>query len=204
MAKQIYSIKALKEKKFHTHNFNDEYRRLFGNPEQRFVAMCYGESGSGKSVFMLKFADYFARNFGKALYNSHEEGANQTIVDRINNFNIGASKLFVANALPFEAMCQKIEKNYYRLVILDSVKYMGFNFAQLKELRERFANRKLSIMMVDFGKSQGNPHSGVDLLHASDVKMYFKNGTVHSISRYLATPAECRLFSPQKRQLVLF
>ena len=155
--KQIYSIKALKEKKFQTLNFSPEYTALFGNPQRNFVAMCYGESGSGKSVFLLKFADYFARNFGKVLYNSHEEGVNQTVVDRISHFNINAGKLFIGNALNFDEMCEKIERNYYRLVIIDSVKYMGFTFAQLKELRARFAKRQIIVCMVDFGKTEGSP-----------------------------------------------
>ncbi len=204
--KQIYSIKALKEKKFHTLALNPFYTKLMGSPERKFIAICYGESGSGKSVFLLQFADYFANNFGKVLYNSHEEGANQTIQDRINNFNIESSKLFVADSLAFDDMCEKIERNYYRLVIIDSVKYMGFTFSQLKELRIRFAKRHLSVIMVDFGKAKGNPQSGVDLLHASDVKMFFKNGTIYSISRYLSAPSEYRLFVPQKtsNQLALF
>jgi predicted ATP-dependent serine protease len=126
MKRQIYNIKTLKEKKFQTLAFSDEYIKLPGSPQRNFTAMCYGESGSGKSVFLLKFADYFARNFGKTLYNSHEEGVNQTVVDRINNFDISAKKLFIGNALTFDEMCDKIEKNYYRLVIIDSVKYMGF------------------------------------------------------------------------------
>ena len=197
--KQIYSIKALKEKKFKTLEFNEEYRLLFGNPERKFVAECYGESGSGKSVFLLQFANYFAKNFGKVLYNSHEEGANQTILDRINNFDIDAGKLFISDALQFDAMCEKIERNYYRLVIIDSVKYMGFTFAQLKELRERFSKRQLSVILVDFGKVQGKPLSGVDLLHASDIKLFFKGGRVYSLSRYLSTPTEKQLFIPQKK-----
>ncbi|MCL2328953.1 MAG: DNA repair protein RadA [Bacteroidetes bacterium] len=198
MKRQIYNIKTLKEKKFHTLSFSEQYAALFGNPQRNFVAMCYGESGSGKSVFLLKFADYFARNFGKVLYNSHEEGVNQTVVDRINNFDIGAPKLFIANALNFDEMCNKIEKNYYRLVIIDSTKYMNFTFAQLKELRTRFAKRQIVIIIVDFGKQKGSPQSGVDLLHASDVKMFFKNGAVNSISRYLPEPANKTLFVPKR------
>ena len=205
MKKQIYSVKALKDKKFKTLEFNDFYKSLFGNPQRNFVAMCYGESGSGKSVFLLQFADYFAKNFGKTLYNSHEEGANQTVVDRINNFGIDANKLFIANALNFDEMCEKIEKNYYRLIIIDSVKYMGFTFAQLKELRTRFAKHQIVIMMVDFGKSEGTPNNGVDLLHASDVKMFFKSGNVSSVSRYLSKPVKIQLFNKNKsNQLQLF
>jgi len=190
----------MKEKKFHTLEFDELYAKLMGKPERKFTMICYGESGSGKSVFLMQFSNYFAKTFGKSLYNSHEEGANQTIQDRINNFGIDASKLFIADAMSFDEMCTAIEKNYYRLVIIDSVKYMGFTFNQLRELRKRFANRLLCIVIVDFGSAKGSPDSGKDLIHASDVKMYFKNGRVYSISRYLDAPVELQLFHPNKSQ----
>jgi hypothetical protein len=198
MAKrEIFSIKALKEKKYHELDLAPEYSRLMGRPERKFTSLFYGESGSGKSVYALQFADYFAKNFGKVIYNSHEEGANKTIQDRLFNYSIDASKLFVSNALSFDKMCRYIEKNYYKLVVIDSVKYMHFTFNQLIELRERFAKRQLSIVMIDFGAFKGKPDSGRDLLHASDVKLYFKNGRAYAISRYLDKPAEQQLFIQQ-------
>jgi predicted ATP-dependent serine protease len=206
MAREIFNIKTIREKKFHRLELISEYAELMGIPEKKFISIFYGESGSGKSVYVLRFANYFAKNFGKVLYNSHEEKVNQTIQDRINNFNIDAQRLWVANGISFERMCEYIEKNYYRLIIIDSVKYMNFTIDQLKELRERFAKRQLSVIMVDFGDSKGKPASGKDLIHASDVKMYFKNGRVHSTSRYLDQPTEKHLFIPKnsKKQPSLF
>jgi predicted ATP-dependent serine protease len=207
MAKRlIFNIKTIKEKKFHKLELSPEYTELMGLPERKFTGIFYGESGSGKSVKALQFADYFAKNFGKVLYNSHEEKVNQTIQNRINNFNIDAQRLWIANGVDFEDMCDFIQRNYYRLVIIDSVKYMNFTIDQLKELRERFSKRQLSIIMIDFGEAKGKPASGKDLIHASDVKMYFKNGRVHSTSRYLNQPTEKQLFMPKtsKKQPSLF
>jgi len=207
MAKrEIFSVKALKEKKYHMMELAPEYARLMGQPERKFTAIHYGESGSGKSVYTLQFADYFAKNFGKVLYNSHEESVNKTIQDRINNFEIDAQRLFVANAISFDKMCDYIKKNYYKLIIIDSVKYMNFCIDQLKELRTTFSKRQISVAMIDFGDAKGKPASGKDLIHASDVKMYFKNGRVYSISRYLDKPVEAQLFTPQSanKQPTLF
>lgn len=207
MAKrEIFSVKALKEKKYQLMELAPEYATLMGQPERKFTAIHYGESGSGKSVYTLRFADYFAKNFGKVLYNSHEESVNKTIQDRINNFNIDAQRLFVANAISFNRMCDYIQKNYYKLIIIDSVKYMSFTIDQLKELRTHFSKRQISVVMIDFGSAKGSPASGKDLIHASDVKMYFKDGTVHSTSRYLDKPIQTRLFTPQiaNKQPTLF
>ena len=204
--KRIFSIDALKKKKYQSLELDPYYAELMGIPERILTVIMYGESGSGKSVFALKFAEYFANAFGKGFYNSHEEGANKTIQDRVNNFDINAKRLWIADCYSFEEMCDHIQRTYCKLIVIDSVKYMNFTIAQLKELRERFAKRHLTIVMVDFGSSKGSPASGKDLIHASDVKMYFKDGRVHSISRYLGKPIEKQLFTPQstKKQPTLF
>lgn len=196
MSREIFNIKTIKEKRFDTIDLGDHYNRLFGQPESKFTAMMYGPSGCGKSVLALQFADYYAQNIGKTLYNSHEERVNQTIKDRINNYNIQSSKLYVGNALNFEEMGRKIEKNYYRAVFIDSIQYMDFSFDELKELRKRFAKRKLAIIMVSFGKVQWSPACELDMLHACDVKCFLKGGNLNVVSRYTSKPVDIRLFSP--------
>lgn len=207
MTRDIFNIKTIREKKYDTLDLG-EYNELLGRCESRFIAMLYGHSGSGKSVFALRLADYCAKHVGKTLYNSHEEKVNQTIQDRINEWNIDASKLFFGNALNFDRMVDVIRKNHYRVVIIDSVKYMDFTADQLKELRETFAKRKLSIIMVNFGDKLGVPSGtyGKDLLHASDVKCFFKAGCLNVTSRYLPAPVDKVLFGKTipSKQLTLF
>lgn len=64
MAKrEIFSVKALLEKKCHLMELAPEYVRLMSQPERKFTGILYGESGSGKSVYTLRFADYFAKKW---------------------------------------------------------------------------------------------------------------------------------------------
>ncbi len=205
MARDIYNVKTIREKKYDTLDLG-EYNHLLGECESRFVMTLYGHSGSGKSVFALRFADYFAKYVGKTLYNSHEEKINQTLRDRIKEWNINAQKLFFGNSLKFGRMVDVIRKNRYRAVFIDSVKYMDFTDEQLKELREVFAKRKLVIVMVNFGEKLGVPAGswGKDLLHASDVKCFFKGGRLNVVSRYLPVPVDRVLFGAREKQLTLF
>jgi len=196
-ARTIFNVKTIREKRFDTIHLDNYYRNLFGDPESKFTAMCYGPSGSGKSVFTLRFANYYADLIGKALYNSHEERVNQTIQERIVKFNIHSPKLFFGNALKYDEMIHKIERNHYRLVIIDSVQYMDFTYEQYKELRRTFAKRKLAIVMVSFGTGLAKPDpSFKDHLHASDVKGFFHNGKLTMISRYTHKPSITSLFNP--------
>lgn len=198
--REIFNVRSIRERKYHTLNLGEFYTPLLGEPEAKFTAMCYGPAGSGKSVFALQLADYLAKNVGKVLYNSHEERVNQTIQDRIVEYNIDAQRLFFGNALKFDSMVDKIRKNYYRVVVIDSVQYMDFTYDQLKELRTAFAKRHLSVIMVSFGTALGNPDRSRDLLHASDIKLFFKAGTVNIVSRYTSKPVDKLLFRQGKDQ----
>jgi archaellum biogenesis ATPase FlaH len=197
-AREIFNVRTIRERKYHTLSLGDSYNNLFGEPEAKFTAMCYGPSGSGKSVFTLQLANYIAANIGKVLYNSHEERVNQTIQQRIREYEINSEKLFFGNALSFETMMDKIRRNYYRVVVIDSVQYMQFTYEQFREMRAAFTKRHLGVIMVSFGSSEGNPDRAKDLLHASDIKLFFKSGSVKVVSRYTGKPVSRLLFRPQK------
>lgn len=190
----IFSIKSIKEKKYNPLPLNSHFTNIMGAIDAKFIAALYGKSGSGKSVFALQFADWFAKNIGKVLYNSHEEGINKTIQDRVNQFGIDAQKLYFGNKLDYDTMCRKIVANKYRLVIIDSVKYMDFTSEQLQDFTHRFRKRSLSLVQVAFGTGKGQTDGAKEHLHASDVKLYFDNGKVYSHGRYISAPKTVQLF----------
>ncbi len=190
----IFSVKAIREKKYNPMLLNDEFRNIMGDVDSKFIGTLYGKSGSGKSVFALRFADWFAANIGKALYNSHEEGINKTIQDRIKQFNISSQKLYFGNKLNYDDLCRKIVANKYRLVVIDSIKYMGLTPEQLDDFRHRFRKRTICLLMVAFGTGRGQTDGCKDHLHASDVKLYFDNGKVFSHGRYISAPKTVQIF----------
>jgi archaellum biogenesis ATPase FlaH len=202
---KIISIKTLKNKQYETINLGDEYNALFGTLQSRFVMMCYGPSGSGKSVFALRLAARLAKE-GKVLYNSHEEKDNKTLQDRTIEFEIEAPRLFIGVSLDFDQMVAKIKSNHYHFIVIDSVQYMAFTYDQLIALGEVFKRKKkFGVIMVSFGNTAGNPDRAKELLHASDVKCFFKNGGVNVVSRYLKNPVGKLLFSTRNtNQLSLF
>ena len=202
---RIISIKTLKEKKYETIDMG-EYNKLFGTIQSKFTIMLYGPSGSGKSVFALQLCEELSKH-GKLLYNSHEERDKKTIQDRVINFNINSTKIGLGVSIPFEVMIDKIKKNHYSYVVIDSIQYMQFTYEQLKELND-FAKikRKFGIIMVSFGNTIESPTRAIDHLHASDVKCFFKGGNVTITSRYTNQPVIKHLFQParQNQQPTLF
>jgi KaiC/GvpD/RAD55 family RecA-like ATPase len=48
--------------------------------------MFHGEPHNGKTIFLLKLAQYLAENFGDVLYVSSEEFASPTMTKKVNEF----------------------------------------------------------------------------------------------------------------------
>lgn len=194
----VYSLSAVKDMNYEEVPLAKEYIDLMGDIDPRAVMMAYGPSGSGKSVWVMKFADHFADTIGKAFYNSHEEGKNKSIKLRAHAHNIGGKNVFIAPRYSFRHMMMKLKTSYYRMIVIDSVQFMRFTFEQLEELMTYLKKRKVIILMVSFGKSLGVTRGADDLLHTCDVKLFFEQGKVTCISRYLDEPREQVLFTPKK------
>ena len=191
--REIINVKQLLGRRYDLLDLGD-YNKLFGQLESKFTMMLYGPSGAGKSVFALQLANYLAGQCGKVLYNSHEERDNQTIQQRCLEWKINSQRLYFGRALSFDRMKEKIQRNKYRFVFIDSIQYMDLSYEQLKELRQINSRRKFSLVMISFGNTMNNPDRAKDHLHASDVKCFFKSGRLTVISRYLNAPVNTKLF----------
>ena len=190
---QIYSTKRIRKKKFR-HVEVGEYGALIGEIEARCNIMLYGPSGGGKTVFAIRLANYLSKKYGKTLYASHEEDTNKSVVDRINEWSIDSEKMYFAGRMTFEQFCKKVKSNKYRVCVIDSLQYAEFTYDQLKKFREMFKKRHIILIMVSFGTAMSKTLGFNDHLHASDVKLYFKDGYVTSHGRYIGKPVKQKLF----------
>ena len=196
MKARIINIKTLKNKTYDELDLGEYYNSILGRIESKTSIFAYGTSGSGKSVFTLKRSNHFADNVGKAIYCSHEEALKKTIRDRAINFDINSTRLYIGEFIDFDTLVAKIKSNYYRMFIIDSVKYMRFTIDQLHELNALYRKRKIVTVLVSFGSAYKKPDCNFDLMHECDIKMFFDKGTVTVDSRYLDTTKKHRLFTP--------
>ena len=210
--KSVFNVRALLEKKFHTifdnkkavdHPETPKWKEILGDLDGRCKMIIYGRSGSGKSVFVLQLIQFLSEVYGKVGYSSWEEAVNKTIVERIRNFmridpkTNSVKDVWFYSRISFEDLCRRIEKNYLRVIVIDSVQYARFTKDQLQELDVRFAKRHLVIIMVSFGTSEGKTRGADELLHASDIKLYLHKGQLSVTNRYLSKPFKKQLFAPE-------
>lgn len=181
-------------------DLGEYYNSLLGQIESRTSIFAYGTSGSGKSVWVLQFANFFAETIGKSIYASHEEALKKSMRDRAINFKLEASKLYIGSDLSFEELLDKIKRNYYRMAIIDSVQFMNFTYEQQKILFASFPKRKIIFVFVSFGTGYKKPKCSTDIMHACDIKLFFDAGKLTIDSRYKSETLQVELFKPQTKK----
>jgi predicted ATP-dependent serine protease len=144
-------------------NFTDKWLKFMGKPCIPFKMMVHGQPGSGKTVFLLKFAQYLALNFGKVLYVSSEEYATPTLSKKLNDFKI------IAPGLSFCKDITGINFSEYQFVFVDSI-----SPSHIAISAKNFQDLKASAPMTSFililqSNKDGNFKGDKDWEHEVDI-----------------------------------
>jgi len=142
--------------------FYSFWYHLFGNPGKKFTMMFHGEPGNGKTILLLKFAQYLAEMFGSVLYISSEEFAAPTMTQKIQSF---ISPL--PERLHFAENLKQPDLSQYDFIILDSVNHLKLKESDYDKLRERYP-RAAFIFILQHTKG-GYFKGGKDWEHNAEI-----------------------------------
>lgn len=125
--------------------FKGRFYDVFGHPQYKGRWIVLGNSGSGKSSFMMQLAKEFART-EKVLYNFLEEDLDdENVQDRLrlfmmhdvkNNFNMVSESI--------DDLTQRLKmRNSAQVIIIDSAMYFfrGYNFDKFLEFTREFPKK---------------------------------------------------------------
>lgn len=138
------SITELQNKKFKKLALSPEFEKFIGTPEANGVWFVWGNSGHGKSRFLMLLAKELTRH-GKVAYNTLEEGARLSMQTNINDAGMDQAdvkkNIILLNREPIEEMKIRLRKKKHpQFVFIDSFQYTGLTKRQYIELKEEFAN----------------------------------------------------------------
>jgi archaellum biogenesis ATPase FlaH len=168
----VLTAEEMATRKLDLLNFFSFWHSLFGNPARNFTMMFHGEPHNGKTIFLLKLAQYLAENFGDVLYVSSEEFASPTMTKKVNEFlNPLPSRLHFAENL------QDPDLSHYQFIILDSVNDLGLKINEYKELRKEHPD-KAFIFILQHTKA-GDFKGGKDWEHIAEIAGEVHKGVVN-------------------------
>lgn len=147
--KKAVSIDELLKKKFIEIPLTGRFRDLLGRPEASGTWFIKGQSGHGKTTFMLQLITELTK-FGKIIYNSLEEGARLSMQEAFKEQNLTKAqrnKIKLLHRESMDDMRERLQRSRgIRFVVIDSIQY---TFMSLKEYKEMQAENPNIVFIIN-------------------------------------------------------
>lgn len=179
------SVAQVLNKKRKLAPFEDEWKRCFGCPELAGAWFIHGESGNGKTTFVLELSKYLT-NFARVAYNSMEEGDSESMkiaLSRVNMLEVRRKFVLLDNE-PIEELKERLRKHKApRIVVIDSIQYTGMNYKAYTKLRDEFRH----VLFIIISHADGKKPSGrtaTNIRYDASIKIRVEGYKAFVVSRY--------------------
>jgi len=154
---RVLGLKQLLSKKYtFLENLPEEIDYSFGKLVNNFTMIVWGNSGNGKSSFLMTFVITLMK-YGKVLYVALEEGFEATtqmnVVRSLNEQEHTGKIEFADSDMKYDELVNKLKKKKSpRFIIIDSIQYWDCNYERYKALKEMFPNKTFIFISHATGK----------------------------------------------------
>lgn len=189
--RQAVSLEEIISRKFNTIGFDGEWEQAFGDPEKTGCWEIWGESGSGKTTFLLRMSKYLISKGLKVVYNTLEEGVSESFKQAIIRSGIMSEerrRFMVWDKLEYTDMIKRIKKQRSPdVIIIDSIQFLGesgFTKADLQELLTEYENKLFIFVSWAKGKQPSGALASA-ARYKANIKMFMGlDGYVYIDGRY--------------------
>lgn len=183
--KRAISVTELLNTKKKTFDFSPRFAAAFGNPERRGVWFIFGNTGNGKTRFMLELCKELAR-FGRGTVNSLEEADSLTIQNAFREAGMidVARRITLLPAEPIAELSERLSrKKSVDFVVIDSFQYTGLNFKTYQEFKAKHRD-KLIIFTSQVEGRQPTGRAACRVRYDADLKIWVEGYRAFSLGRY--------------------
>jgi hypothetical protein len=179
-----FSPAEILKTKFKTLTWTEEWREAFGEPEVCGVWFIWGNSGNGKSSFVMQLVRCLAENY-KVFYNSLEEGYGLTMKHNLQRAGIHEVKRNVLiGRETIDALSERLTKRRAPdVVIIDSIQYTGCTAPDYRKFREKHRNKLLIFISHAEGR-QPSGRTAKSIKYDADLKIWVEGFKAISNGRY--------------------
>ena len=172
--------------KFEVFDFAGEWFDAFDKPEINGLWFIWGNSGNGKTGFILNLVKYLTTFKRKVIYNSLEEGRRKTMQDafrRSNMTEINGKLIMVQESM--EELQERISKRKSaQIIVLDSIQYAWLSFKQFLALKKRFPSKLFIVISQAEGRSPKG-RMAKDVMFDADLKIWIEGHRAISKGRFI-------------------
>lgn len=182
-AKSVREVLATKLESF---SFDGAWHDAFACPERRGVWIIWGNSGNGKTSFVMQLCKYLCR-FGRVAYDSLEEGASLTMQNTLIRFGMEeVNRRFVLlDNEPIAELSARLKKQKSPdIVVIDSFQYAQLTYKQYIAFKEQHRDKLLIFVSHGDGKYPSG-RSARSVMFDASLKIYVEGYRAFSKGRFL-------------------
>ena len=166
---KIMSLSQARNAKFDTLGLTGGYLHLIGEACKPTHLFVYGDGGSGKSSFLLKYAEFLNHLGHKILYVAGEQYGTPTFTDLVKRLNIVGNKDFV-----LVKEINVLNPSDFDFVALDSKDSLGIGVEDFRELKKAYPNQ--SFLVSSQGTKSGDFTGSGQWRNEVDTMIYCEAG----------------------------
>ena len=167
--------------------FEGQWERFMGQPEDRGTWLVWGQSYNGKTRLVLMLAKYIAELGEKVAVVSLEEGDSASMRRAFSEACMEAvnKRLSLWVGMDLEDIkCELRKQRSPKVVVIDSLQYLGINYKGYKALREEFPSKLF--IFVSHANERNSPRGSTaeQVKYDAMVKIFVSNFMAKADSRY--------------------
>lgn len=200
-ARNAKGVREVLSMKFETLAFEGDWYEAFGIPERRGVWFIWGNTGNGKTSFVMQLCKYLCR-FGRVAYNSLEEGACLTMQNTLKRFNMQEvnRRFLLLDAEPLEQLSLRLKRQKSPdFVVIDSFQYTQMTYRQYIEFKEKHRDKMLIFISHATGRLPTG-RSAKNVMFDASLKIYVEGYRAFSKGRFIGPRGHFDIW-PEKSRL---
>lgn len=179
-------VRELLSMKFDTFPFEGEWYDAFDMPERKGVWMIWGNTGNGKTSFVMQLCKELCK-YGRVAYDSLEEGACLTMQNTLRRFNMQEvnRRFILLDAEPIDQLSLRMKRQKAPdFIVIDSFQYTQMTYAQYIKFKEKHRNKLLIFISHASGKNPDG-RSAKKVAFDASLKIYVEGYRAFSKGRFI-------------------
>lgn len=181
--------------RFETIRLGGGWDDCVGDVEPRGVWFVWGNSGNGKTTAVVSLCRQLVSH-GRILYNSKEEGTSLSMQNTIRRFGMADfGSAFKVADMTIDELDEVLSKpRSQKIVVLDSIQFMGFSYKRFREFCDKYAARKLLIFVSRASGTRPEGRPANSAMYDASLKIWVEGYKAFSKGRFFGPTGEITLW----------
>lgn len=193
--KRALSVRDILDKRYRTFPFEGKWQEAFGEPERAGVWFIWGNSGNGKSSFVMQLCKELCK-YDRVLFDSLEEGSCLTVQNSLRLHGMAeVSRRLAFVQEDMEALKARLRQHKsHNIVVVDSFQYTRMTYRDYIALKEAFPE-KLFIFISHANGKNPRGDAAVGVMYDATLKIWVEGGVAFSKGRFKGSTGEYVAYS---------